>query len=318
MPKPIGTDSRSSTSFQPLNPTRNRNAAHSSTRTSRPRGTALNGASGRQCSPVVRKVLPTVGPADEAGSGVGIAAPGRKTQRMVLIFGEELLVDPCGVASALCSQTRRQQDVGPRAFSDEAVANQHAVAQVVAERLNRKLETGSGMTNLGQGCEQLGRLDDILVQAFQLPPVGTSGHQKSEVADLGPARGGPIDFVQDAAPDGGPNATWSQRRRNEVFCAGGPGRIDAGRAGRFGEGNPLQDGLSILIGSPPGRAKPGPDGAAIRAEAPAVVGSDGPRRSRRTHRTAVPHRNAAAKLPKSCHFLPKNRHFVAPPRGPAD
>jgi hypothetical protein len=108
-------------------------------------------------------------------------------------------------------------------------------AILLARGAGADLETVMPVTDFHQRNPRARRLQDMLVQAFDLHPEPCIvGDDEPEITDLRNVDTRIIDLVHDAAPDREPDTAGAWRATHHLLGAAAPGRREPGRPGREG------------------------------------------------------------------------------------
>src|SRR5205085_11701588 len=113
-------------------------------------------------------------------------------------------------------EVRRDQGIEPHILARKPERHQNGVAQRVWRNLQLKtiplpLVHDSRKSDIG-----LGKREPIASDAFDLVPFGSAGDDETEITNLWPTGGRPINLIDDLVSDGGPDSTGPDRRRHHV------------------------------------------------------------------------------------------------------
>src|SRR5579864_1880920 len=183
--------------------------------------------------PVAREVLPAIGCADESAAHAAQRRACRETQREsppTCIAGT--VSDPGTVVASGAAEVRSENEDQP-IVTDQRKAHEQHIAQRVRKQLQSELVILAVMHD--RRCRLSWSRGDqpVTAFAFQIDPAAVADQIESEVANLRLTCRRPIDLVDDAVSDGGPEPGTAECGGDEVFITRTPGRRDSRRAERF-------------------------------------------------------------------------------------
>jgi hypothetical protein len=127
---------------------------------------------------------------------------------------------------------RREERIEPDAIANQAVRDEHHIAQGVGNDVQHQPVALALVRNVRQGEVRFRKRDAVAIDTLDLEPARRPGDDEAEVAHLRLSGFRPVDLVENPVAQRDPYPADPEPGRHNVLGAGGPGRSDAGSARR--------------------------------------------------------------------------------------